>query len=290
MTSRFFGIAAFVSGLSLGICACSAKKDIVKLVETDYCYPLEDDYDGSIMQGRRERLSAHGEAGERALLKLVREGGEVQACALGYLCEFRDRRAIPLSVQLLKEDASDVDTLKTALGCLGQTGDTQFIRNIQPYLRSSKINVSLAAVRSLAMIDDESVRVLLRDLLVRPEHAHFQHHVIEALAHLRDTEAVPLLLEEEKKPETNSPVRREIVEALTTIDAIGTFEELLEIVLKIKRRRSRLRALEYVIGGLEGQLASLPEDAHEERSKIEKAIEEVKHHIRSINLYRHNGS
>ena len=262
--------------------ACSTTGKIVKLIEEDYCFPIEDDLGGDIQRGRLKRLKAHGEAGRRALLRVASRAGKHQGCALAYLCILQDPRALPLALEVLRPDGP-VRVQEVALSCLGSGGDPKVIDNIEPFLHSQLPTVRQVAVESLAMINDPRARALLRDLLAHPEYDYFQQIVIRALARLKDKEAIPLILEEDKRSEANDLVRYEIVAALSSIDAIGTFQDALDVVSRIETKATRVDALEAIWNGLQGQLSVLPfhKQFDEERRALEKAIEEVKRRHRA---------
>jgi hypothetical protein len=103
------------------------------------------------------------------------------------------------------------------------------------------------------------------------------------LAQQKDMDAIPVILEEDKRSEANDLVRYEIVAALSTIDAFGTFRDALEVASRIKTKPTRVDAIEAVWNGLQGQLSALPfnRDRDEERAAIERAIEEVKRRHRA---------
>lgn len=272
--SRFGSHLLLLAGFG-GVVGCSSNARFVRQINEEYCLPLDDDY-GDIRDRHFEELRASGEAGRHALLEVASSDGPNRGCALAYLCAFQDSRALSLSVEILSDGHASADVLMNALGCLGSTRDPRFLDAIRPYLRSPVSSVAQFAVGAVASIGDERARAVLRDLLVRPEHDHFQHIVLRALAQLKDREAVPLILTQDESPETNDLVRYEIVAALGAIDAIGTFTEALDIVRRINTKATRVAALESVWRGLQEQLASLPDGPSEERAAIEKAIEEVK--------------
>ena len=268
-------LLSFVIGSLLS--ACSAKGRIVTLIKEDYCFPIEDDLGGDIRRGRLERLQAHGEAGRQALRQVASEEGENQACALAYLCTLGDQHAVPIALELMRPSAP-VPVQENALSCLGLTGDPSFVDEIAPFLHSPVRSVWFTAVGSMAMIDDPRAGLLLRDVLAHPEHDHSQQVVIRALAQQKDIDAIPLILDEDSPPEANDLVRYEIVAALSSLDAIGTYRDALEVVSRIGTKATRVAALEAIWNSLQGQLSVLPfrKDKDEERRALEKAIEEVK--------------
>jgi HEAT repeat protein len=268
--------------ISVAVSGCSTRAQIIKEIEEDYCFPLEDDFGGDIQRGRLERLRARGEEGRRALRQVASKEGKDQDCALAYLCILEDPQAVPMALQLLQPDAG-VRVQEVALSCLGATRNPKFIDEMEPYLRSPTSTVRQLAVEGLAMIDDVKVRVLLRDLLAHPEYDYSQQIVIRALAQQKDMDAIPVILEEDKRSEANDLVRYEIVAALSTIDAFGTFRDALEVASRIKTKPTRVDAIEAVWNGLQGQLSALPfnRDRDEERAAIERAIEEVKRRHRA---------
>ena len=274
---------SFLCSIGLALSACSAKGRIVRLIDEDYCFPIEDDFGGDIQRGRLERLKAHGVAGRRALLQVASKQGEHQACALAYLCTLADERAVPLALDFLRRGDASIPVQENALTCLGATRDLEFIDEIEPYLHSPVHTVRQLAVEAMAMINHIRARALLRNILAHPEYDHFQHVVVRALAWQKDEEAIPLILEEDKRPEANDLVRYEIVAALSAINAIDTFREALDVASRIKTKPTRVDALEAIWNGLQGQLSALPfnRDRDEERAAIERAIEELKRRHRA---------
>lgn len=155
-----------------------------------YCGPLvDDDVGGLIREGHLDQLRKMGEIGRVALLRIAKSDAGAKRCALGYLVDLRDSRAIPFLRALAEYPETSVD-LSLALYGLGRLQDRSSYDLIARAIDLSKDGPIERAIDALGVLDDDRARVKLRGLLTDPRFALYSGRIMRALGRQRDTAGI----------------------------------------------------------------------------------------------------
>ena len=191
---------------------------LTKAIAQQYCRPTDDDLGGT-RDAHLRVLRDAGETGRLALLRVVASDPANSNCALGYLVDLGDRRAIPY-LRASLQDASNPD-VAVALTGLARLQDRESFEQILSYVGDP--DASRAAVLALGLLDDERARAALRELMTAGRVA--PSLAVRAMGWQRDASATQIIV----RASEAAAARKDwltVSETVTALARIRTVESL----------------------------------------------------------------
>ncbi len=166
-----------------------AASELRRTIERDSCSAEPDDFGQIEHQRRIDDLRALGQPARDALLTLARSRRASAKCALRFLVELGDRRAIPMLRKIATTPDASTGDLMLALWGLGLLGDVQSVSLIASFLQHSHPAISESAINALGFVNDDRARVTLRALLSDTQYISRRYLLLRAIGRQRDAAA-----------------------------------------------------------------------------------------------------
>lgn len=179
-----------------------------------------------------DEIEALGEKGRLELLRVANRRTPEAECALQYLVQLEDRRALPIVRRVLADPRSVESATEVALDGVKAFRDTGSFDRVVAAFRSESRTLRRAAAYALSALGDPRSLELLRQALTNPDYQSAQGAIVRAVGTPGHAEAVDLLLSVLKEP------------AYVQMESLGI--GVVESLARIATERSRRHAVDLV--------------------------------------------
>ncbi|MCU0241466.1 MAG: hypothetical protein MUF51_03480 [Vicinamibacteria bacterium] len=187
LRSSFGLIVRWIAALVLAAPIFLSADDLEKRVDTEYC-ALTDDPSAHV--NRLVEIELLGEPARKALLSVASSKKPQAGCALHYLFDLKDQRAIPIIRKILRDPRADVGMKESAIAGVGVFKDMESLDEVLEAFQSGRF-IGQAPLALAALRDERGLRAL-REALKDPK---LRFAVVDAVGFYGHVEAVELLKE-----------------------------------------------------------------------------------------------
>jgi hypothetical protein len=184
----------FVLWSSVQAIVVAQNANLPQQIETKYCYRLPDDDIADVTRNRYlAELRAAGEHARLALLGAAQSKSRIQTCALDYLVDLREPRAIPLLRKQLRSGGNAEQDVRQAVHGLARLNDAESMDAIVRLISPSNQPLTESVLGALGSLDHPEARARLRIAAGDPTLGGSSATIAAAIGRQRDPEAVPVL-------------------------------------------------------------------------------------------------